>query len=51
MIVHMSLSIGITDYLSGEEMTDLVYRADKAMYQSKENGRNKVSFIPAGASF
>ncbi len=46
-IVHVTLSIGVTDYLPGEEIADLVYRADKAMYQSKENGRNLVSHIPA----
>jgi len=38
-------SIGIADYADGVESgTDLFKRADQALYQSKSNGRNQVSF-------
>lgn len=41
----VTASIGVADFRSGvEEGVDLFKRADKAVYTSKENGRNQVSF-------
>ncbi len=41
----ITISIGITEYISEEEVTALVKRADEAMYRSKENGRNSISIL------
>ncbi|MBC2717746.1 MAG: diguanylate cyclase [Desulfobacteraceae bacterium] len=41
----MSVSIGVTEYLPGELVTDFVRRADKAMYMAKEGGRNRTSLL------
>jgi diguanylate cyclase len=37
------VSIGVASYRPGETSHDLIDRADKALYQSKENGRNQVT--------
>ena len=43
----LSVSIGVTQYLSGEPLTDFVRRADQAMYMAKNGGRNqKVLLLP-----
>jgi len=43
--VSKTISIGVTQYLPGERISKLVERADKAMYLSKEKGRNKISTL------
>ncbi|MCF8067686.1 MAG: diguanylate cyclase [Desulfobacterales bacterium] len=43
----ITISIGITQYSHEEEMTTFIQRADKAMYQAKKDGRNRVSTIDA----
>jgi len=48
--VQVTLSIGVTEYSPGEELSDFVNRSDRAMYTSKENGRNRVSFLPPDAA-
>lgn len=45
--IQVTLSIGIADQTSTDAATDfseMLKAADKAMYQSKEGGRNRVSF-------
>jgi diguanylate cyclase len=44
---HISLSIGVAQYRSGEKITDLISRADSALYQAKQRGRNRVEWIDA----
>lgn len=39
----ITLSFGVTRYVSGETAEDFLHRADKAMYRSKTMGRNKVT--------
>ena len=48
--IQVTLSIGVTEYSPGEELTAFVSRSDRAMYASKESGRNRVSFLPPDAA-
>ncbi len=43
--VMVTVSIGVTQYHSGEDLTQFVQRSDKAMYASKQKGRNKVTYF------
>jgi diguanylate cyclase (GGDEF)-like protein len=45
--VRITISIGVTEYQHKEELSTFIQRADKAMYLSKQNGRNKVTMIHA----
>jgi diguanylate cyclase (GGDEF)-like protein len=45
--VQITISIGVTEYYPKEELSTFIQRADKAMYLSKQNGRNKVSALYA----
>ncbi len=38
--VHVSISLGVTSYVYGESVSDLVDRADQNMYAAKKSGRN-----------
>ena len=40
--VHVSISLGVTSYQSGESVSDLVDRADQNMYAAKKCGRNST---------
>jgi len=44
---HISLSIGVAQYRNGEKITDLISRADSALYQAKQLGRNRVEWAEA----
>lgn len=39
----VTVSIGVTEYCLNEDVASFVQRSDKAMYQSKQEGRNRVS--------
>jgi diguanylate cyclase len=41
----IALSFGVTTYRENEPSEDLVNRADEALYQSKKEGRNKVTSL------
>ncbi|MCF8110196.1 MAG: diguanylate cyclase [Desulfobacteraceae bacterium] len=41
----VTLSIGVTQYNPGESINEFVSRADRAMYMSKEKGRNRISLL------
>jgi diguanylate cyclase (GGDEF)-like protein len=43
--VSKTISIGATEYSPPEDMATFIKRADLAMYQSKEQGRNRVSLL------
>lgn len=37
-----TLSAGVVEHLAGESVVDSIARADRALYQAKQQGRNKV---------
>jgi diguanylate cyclase (GGDEF)-like protein len=39
----VTVSIGVTEYQSPESITEFIKRSDKAMYDAKDHGRNRVS--------
>ncbi len=41
----ITISIGATELAEGEDFKSLISRADKALYKSKETGRNKLTYI------
>jgi two-component system, cell cycle response regulator len=43
--VAISISLGVTEYFDREDVAIFVQRADKAMYLSKQAGRNRVSCL------
>jgi len=42
---HITISVGVTEYIRKEDLEPFIQRADKAMYLSKLAGRNQVSSI------
>jgi len=43
--LHVTVSIGATQLVKDEDSNAFLKRADKAMYLSKENGRNQTSWL------
>ena len=43
--INLTISIGVTQFKRGERVSMFVDRADRAMYRSKQAGRNRVSLI------
>lgn len=39
--VQITLSVGVTQFIQGDSVDAVFARADKALYQAKENGRNQ----------
>jgi len=38
----LSVSIGVTEYKQGEKLEETIQRADRALYEAKASGRNRV---------
>ncbi|MGB4657743.1 MAG: GGDEF domain-containing protein, partial [Mobilitalea sp.] len=43
-IVHSTVSSGLVKYSSGQSVAEFFQAADKAMYQAKQEGRNRIVF-------
>ena len=43
--LHVTASIGTTMFVKGDTPDSFISRADKALYQAKENGKNQISTI------
>jgi diguanylate cyclase len=41
--IHITLSLGVSVLAADEDIDRAIARADRALYQSKEQGRNKVT--------
>jgi len=41
----VTISAGVTEYVSGESAHDLIQRVDEALYTAKNAGRNQVCLI------
>ncbi|MDX2441570.1 MAG: diguanylate cyclase [Desulfobacterales bacterium] len=42
---HCTISIGVTQYKRKEPLNNFIKRADQAMYQAKNKGKNRVIFL------
>ncbi|WP_304545628.1 sensor domain-containing diguanylate cyclase [Sulfurimonas microaerophilic] len=42
VVLPITMSFGVTEYILGEDSDHLLTRADEALYQAKANGRNQV---------
>ncbi|MDA3897315.1 MAG: diguanylate cyclase [Desulfobacteraceae bacterium] len=42
--IHMTLSIGVSQYIPEEELKIFVHRVDQLMYQAKKNGKDRVCY-------
>jgi diguanylate cyclase (GGDEF)-like protein len=43
---HVTISLGLSTYLEGENQAAFLERADASMYQAKRSGRNRVALHP-----
>ena len=41
-LIGVTISLGISEYKSGDNEKILLQKADKALYKAKENGRNRA---------
>jgi diguanylate cyclase len=46
---RITMSVGVAEFTPGEDIADLIERADSALYTAKHNGRNQVAAAPAPA--
>jgi diguanylate cyclase (GGDEF)-like protein len=43
-VEQVTISLGVTQFKESDQQKEFINRADKALYKSKENGRNQVQF-------
>lgn len=46
-MARITISIGVAEFSPGEKITELIERADSALYAAKHNGRNQVAAAPS----
>lgn len=46
---RITMSVGVAEFSPGEDLNDLIERADAALYTAKHNGRNQVAAAPTPA--
>ncbi len=46
----ITISLGVAEFLPGDQLEDWIHRSDKALYTAKAEGRNQVIVDPNGAS-
>lgn len=46
---RITMSVGVAEYTPGEKVSDLIERADSALYTAKHNGRNQVAAAPSAS--
>ncbi|HOO47694.1 MAG TPA: diguanylate cyclase [Deltaproteobacteria bacterium] len=44
-MLRITISLGVSQYHAGENIDELLSRADTALYQAKTNGRNQVILL------
>ena len=49
-IASITVSGGVSEYISGESISDLIDRADDGLYESKNQGRNSISSVSRASS-
>ena len=45
--IHVTISLGVARYGSGQDLDSIVRDADRALYAAKDNGRNRVETYAA----
>jgi PleD family two-component response regulator len=40
--LRITVSMGLTEYLEGEDLDELLKRSDDALYEAKRSGKNRV---------
>ncbi len=50
VVLHSSVSVGVTEFIPGDNAKSLFCRADDGMYQAKRHGKNRVVVVepPSG---
>ena len=43
--IKVTISLGVTEVRTGEELIDLYRRVDEALYHAKENGKNQTILV------
>jgi diguanylate cyclase (GGDEF)-like protein len=45
-VVDVSVSLGVTSWSVGQSLDDALSKADVALYEAKQSGRNQLTFVP-----
>jgi diguanylate cyclase len=49
--LKVSMSCGLTDYVQGDSASDVIHRADQALYQAKRRGKNRIEINSKNVKF